>query len=451
MNNSHTTWDKFLLFEKEQKLFDFTDDRGVCPWSLIRLSVYNNIVYKASEKNEKSTISTCQEAERNITHVIRSIWVILSYLIFKKRKYFFFLASKNNIEGSLLDQNSISALSSFNPKDCFLMESYADINDKRLVYKTIPCPSICHFFRVFVKKKYDFNLILSKVKCQYPDIDISNDLCMFYYREFYTQYLFYKLLFKYKGFKKIFVTQNSLQQGMYFAAHQLNIPVYEFQHGIATKAHMAYSYPEGYVGLNNKIYVADVIFTLSPFWLQDCYNPSSKIVPLGNDYFASSFDRSNIERNSMVVVSANVFGENLSSLILDLLNKEAAKGTIYFKLHPNQFDEYDYYCRIFSSFSNVKVVRNELSMQDLLNKVESMLVIQSTAVYEALYRGIKVFIYKKQSYKVHSHVFDEYGVYLVNDAEDLRKELEKSQDIILEPNFNYFTKFNKQLFINSIN
>lgn len=438
-------WDRFLEFEKKNQLFDITDNEGTNVWNLIRLYVYTKIAY-----GNTMTITNNEKTKKTITDKLRSLIVIFRWLLKRRKKFFFFLASRNTKDGQVFDQNIIQTLNQFQVNDCFLMESYADINDKRLMYSRTPCPELEHYLSPFIRNKYDFNNEIKILKSSYRDIEITEHELLSIYRSFYSQYYFYKWFFKKFQFEKIFLTQNSLQQGMYRAAHELKIPVYEFQHGIVNKAHMAYSYPEGIIDLKNKIYVADIIFSIAPFWFKDVYNPYSTILPIGNDYFAPNIVRDKIEKGSFIVVSANVFGANLSKIVLEMLLKGNITSNIYFKLHPNQFFEKEYYLEEFKAFPNVKVISNEESMQSLLSRVENMLVIQSTAVYEALFSGVKVFIYKKQSYFVHQDIFDHEGVYLVDNVDRIISILSDSKDIILQPDKTFFSHYDKEKLLKAL-
>ncbi len=88
-------------------------------------------------------------------------------------------------------------------------------------------------------------------------------------------------------------------------------------------------------------------------------------------------------------------------------------------MHPNQFIEKQYYIDQFSSFENVKVYTNESSIYELLAISNAILVIQSTALYEAYHLNKKAFIYKKQTYYRHKHVFGLPNIYLIDNANEI--------------------------------
>lgn len=441
-----TPWEDFLDFEIKYQMFDFCDENGFPVWDIVRCYVYSKVTaFEAPVSN------SLVDVKNRIVTLIRNIPLLLKWLCSTHKDYFFFLTSRNTIEGKIIDQIAASALLELGIKNCYLVESYADPNDPRLAYSQKPSPSVADLFRYFVYKKYDFSTIIDIVAKKYPHVNLDEKVMTFMYRRFIGQYKFYYIFFKRRHFKKVFLVQNNYQKGMFLAARQLGVPTIEFQHGIVNKAHMAYSYPTGYEGLEDRIIVADRILSFAPFWFHDVYNPVSSFLPVGNDYLAPKISRDHIDKKSFVVVSANVFGRPLKDLVGNVMDdSRAVDYKFYFKLHPNQFGQFDEYKNIFKDYPNVEVISNQRSMQDLMGIVESMIVITSTAVYEALYAGVKVFVYKRLSYEVHLDVAQQKGVYFVDNAKELVDSYEASRNLEMTPDRHYFSKFDKQAFLDAI-
>lgn len=440
-------WQAFLDFECENLMFDFVDDKGLCVWDLVRSSVYSKIL------GAKTPASYSYRDLKNRTRTqLLSLPLLIRSLLSGHKDYFFYLTSRNLVDGKLFDQIAISQLETLGYDNCYLVESYADPNDSRLVYPDKPSPSVADLFRFLVRKKYDFSKIIEKVLSKYPAAELDIPQMQLAYKRFYGQYMFYHWLFKRRHFKSIFVVQNNLQKGMYYAAQQLGIPVIEFQHGIVNKSHMAYSYPDNYDDLGNKIYVADKVLSFAPFWFNNVYNPRSKFIPIGNDYTAPVVKKQNTEPQSFVVVSANIFGQSLKELVLNVVKDVRSKDYhFYFKLHPNQFWQFEEYEECFKDIPQIEVISNQKSMQQLLETSESLLVIQSTAVYEALYAGVKVFVYRGMPFfRVHEDVAQQTGVYFVDDADSMIENYERSKAIDMKPDLHYFSKFRKEAFLDAI-
>lgn len=439
-----TSWDAFLEFEKDNKLFDFSDKNGIAVWDIIRHYIYSSTLSFDSSCDDSHSILSVRTVSK-----LKTIPLFLRWMISAHKNIFVFMCSRNLLGGRLVDQNLLGPLSVIGYDDCYLMESFNDPRDKRMAYPIKPSPSIIGVVSCFIKKNYDFSEIVSIIKRYYPKASISIEAIDGMYRTFYAQLLFYRCFFRLRHFKRIILTQNNFQKGMYFAAHQLGIPIYEIQHGYVSRAHMGYSYPREYEGLEKKVYCADKVLSMAPFWFKGVFNPVSTFVPIGNDYQAPTINRQAIEHKSFVVVSANVYGAALKELVYSVLKKEC-KFHFYFKLHPNEYSNYDDYCNFFKGDPRVDVISNQKTMQDLLKTAESVLLIQSTAAYEALYSGVKVFVYKRLSWEMNEDIADQKGVYFVDNADDLISMYESSRGDTLEPDSQYFMRFDKNAFLNAI-
>lgn len=249
------------------------------------------------------------------------------------------------------------------------------------------------------------------------------------------------------------MTQNGILKAFLKAAQRNRIPVFEFQHGVVDRGHLAYNYPkmdykEGQVTL------PDTILSLSSFWFNELYLPNVKIASIGNDYFysplaeiASTTDSSVPE--SILVISSDVFGKDLSDFILRLEKEGQVKNIpIYFKLHPNQFFEKEYYIEKLRSINNLRIITNEQSVGELLKICNTVFAIQSTAIYEALQANRKVILLKKMSYLRHKHIFDRKNLHLVDTTEDFISAL--NTKIVIDQNVAFFAPFDKEAFFEAL-
>jgi len=208
-------------------------------------------------------------------------------------------------------------------------------------------------------------------------------------------------------------------------------------------------YKEGQVTLPN------TILSFSPFWFNELYLPNVKIVPIGNDYFynplaetARTTDNSSVAQ-SILVISSDVFGKDLSDFILELEKEGQLKEVlIYFKLHPNQFFEKEYYIEKLRSIKNIRIITNEQSVGGLLKICSTVFAIQSTAIYEALQANRKVILLKRMSYLRHGHIFDRKNLHLVDTVEDFISAL--NTEILTDPNVAFFAPFDKESFFEAL-
>lgn len=439
-------WNRFLSFEERNALFDVKDKNGVYVWDIVRFYVYIDLLWS----NNPSTAKKMPFPKR----IIRLLKVLAFYFrsLFVKGNYLFFLASRNKLGNTFVDKNAYNVLQNIAANEILAIESYeesfASTNGCKckLLLPLLPFHSIS---RLVVNRNFDFEPILSQIKTEFPDCQLDARYLNTLYQIFYVQRGIYRFLLRKWKVKRVFLTQNEIQKALIAACKDLHIPIYEFQHGIVDQGHLAYSYPN--TNLNN-VYLPDKIMSLSNFWFKDCIMPKCDIVPLGNDYFLPSRKENNIgeRKGKILVVSADVFGRELAAFVQECAERDFFKNyTFYFKLHPNQFSEYDYYLNIFKDKGRIFVYRNEKDIPTLVSETEVMLTIQSTALYEGLQKGIVACILKRSSYMRQAHVFNLPNVFLIDNVSDFEKAVQTSKSLKEEalndiPHF--FEPFNADLF-----
>ena len=256
-----------------------------------------------------------------------------------------------------------------------------------------------------------------------------------------------KILKKYK-IEKIFICQNGIQKGLFRAGKELGIKIYETQHGSVDIGHLVYHYPSMEY-TQKQISLPDVIFSFSPFWFKELNLPNVSICPVGNNYLYAPFEKKNIHflKEGITIISADIYGKILSDFILsEEVRNVLREIPIYFKLHPNQYHEKEYYIQKFQGIQNVTVVSNELSIGELLDKCDTIFTIVSTVIYEALQANHKVIILKQENYLEVDHIFNCDNVYLVNTINDFISAL--NTEIVTDKNVTFFAPFDKEAFLN---
>lgn len=444
-------WNRFLSFEARHNLFNLTDEKGIYIWDIVRFDIYIDILW-----GNNPTITNKTRKKRNYLHLFKAPLYYFRSL-FVKSDYLFFLASRNKDGEKLIDKNAYNSI-----KQCLSVkkkiigiESYADCfsSDLKECGFQLLLPSLPLYIisKILKKQNYNFDPILSLVKTEFPESKIDNSYLNSLYHLFYTQRRFYRFLLKRWGIKKTFLTQNGIQKGLIAACHDLNIPVYEFQHGIVDQGHIAYSYPSDNI---TNVYLPNKIVALSDFWFKDCILPfACKTISIGNDYFVPNklespndfFQR----KGKILVVSADVFGIELANFIKQCIVDSILKNyKFYFKLHPNQFNEYNYYSTLFKDYNNVIIIQNEKDIPTLIGETEAMLTIQSTAVYEGLQKGISTYILKKSSYMRQAHLFKLPNVFLIDNVSDFKNQIvrQSSSQELLKNTPQFFIPFDEILF-----
>lgn len=433
MDNIFNFPQRYFNFETKNKLFDIKDCRGNYIWDIFRYEVYQSCLLTKSDTNRIIA------KKQGYFSKFRTLESMLYTILPIRRENFFFLCSRNKLDKKSFDQNSYDVYKLINPKSCFLYETFS-LNDYAY---PVPAGTITlknYLFKIFAKFiKVDKNVVArlhSITKKQLSDCKLDINYFFHLYRLFYFELWFYKKLFKLHSVKKIYLTQNNIQKGLFYAAKQLNIPVVEFQHGIVYTGHMAYSYPK-YPEIEKKIYMPLQIVTLSDFWFSDFYLPTKKIT-LGNSYFSKPVMRKNNE--FILVISSSTIGTVLLALIKEVAMTCSEK--FIFKLHPNEFDNVEFYKTEFKSFHNVTVYTNENTLPTLLSNAKKLITVSSTCVYESIQAGVPVILYTKSHYYyMHSHILKYDGISLCSSAQELSKILNKNS--IFKPSV-FFVPFNTE-------
>ena len=183
--------------------------------------------------------------------------------------------------------------------------------------------------------------------------------------------------------------------------------------------------------------------TLGPIWLKDATFPFVKVISIGNNYYAKEIDKGKNGLNSLLVVSSVIHSDVLMPLIKKI-SRIKKEYYFYYKLHPNEFNEFKKYSDYFIEETNVQVVKNEQSINRLLSKVDAVLVVQSTVMVEALNAGRRVFVYKVLDYDVMDFLFEDSGISFFEDETSFIEKYSASCNCEL-PSGNYFVKFDKNI------
>ena len=174
-------------------------------------------------------------------------------------------------------------------------------------------------------------------------------------------------------------------------------------------------------------------------------------MPIGNDFLYNSIKINSLTKpkKSLLIISTSVFGKKLLKFIKnDAFQKKTQNIPIFFKLHPNQFDEKEYYIESLREFENVDVISDEFSVNDLIGKCDTIFTIISTTIYEALQSERRVILLKEFPYEDHKHIFDRKNLHLVDTVEDFISAL--NTEIVTDKNVTFFAPFDKEAFLNAL-
>lgn len=428
---------RFKEFEVCNKLFELTDNNGVYIWDIVRFQLEYSLVWSYAPANSYRKYTT-----QNIIEIIRNICRSLSLLCSRKAyRTLSIKASRNKLNGLHFDQNQHDAVQGLNSKEIVTLETYSLANTS---YVNNYPYQVIKLYNIIKKSEYipyDFNPILSMIKEVFPTILLTNNDLNATLKIFYAERNFYRYFLKCHSIKEVFFTQNGIMKGLLAAAKEFSIPTYEFQHGIVNEKHFAYSYPSN-INVEYYSYQPTKLLRLSDYWFSDFYAPFD-CATIGNNYFSADITPQPKEDRALLVISTNAFGEKLSDDILKVV-PSIQEWTIYYKLHPNEFDNIKYYNDKFINYDNIMVISNEYDVNLLLNRCSTMLTFQSTAIYEALQGGRIVIIIDQGEYnEIHGD-----NIYHIDQIESLKLIL--NQKKAAETRTIFFEEFRFESFLNAI-
>ena len=445
--------EKFLELESKKKLFDLSEN-GTLYWDLVRYHVFFDIYFNLC--GIKLNVKKSSISKKKFRFLKKSCDIFQFYysFLFKKKKYLFFTASRNiNQEGYTYDINS--------------NEMIALVQEKSLIIETCPPgnekPSYDSIFNYGLTIEYYFKnfiqSILPRKKCEKKyeisttlkeefNVDIDFDaLINTHIENFKIDYKYYIKLFKKLNPTAIFMIQNGVQKGMFAAANSLAIPIVEIQHGLIGYYHPSYSYPKS-VAKNQLNTLPKFFFSYADFWTKSLNYPVEKSISVGNSNIARKVNK--LEPSyEITVLYSDGYDKHLIKIIEELISLGFIKRMCV-KLHPSLFSRYSEIAQYFSSYTFIDVIKNEISVENLFSITKTVLAIQSTSVYQALYNEVPVLLYKKLDYQIHADVFDNPLLIIVESANDIKNFLDKEKKInsINKP---YFQDFNPSYFLNFLN
>jgi hypothetical protein len=443
MCNNKPFWEHFLDFEKRKNLFGMQDSEGTYFWDIIRGDIYFKLLWKNiptlnTSKNKKQKISFYRRIVKDFFRL---------FFLKEKKRYFFFMASRyKNKEGIFFDQSIKNIYDLFSKKDSIVIESYTEECSKDSFFSPYT------IFRKFIQsKKYDFTFLMNLLREEFGNLNFDNSFLNKIMDNYYSDLYFYKKILKKYKIEKIFICQNGIQKGLFRAGKELGIKIYETQHGSVDIGHLVYHYPSMEY-TQKQISLPDVIFSFSPFWFKELNLPNVSICPVGNNYLYAPFEKKkNIHflKEGITIISADIYGKILSDFILsEEVRNVLREIPIYFKLHPNQYHEKEYYIQKFEGIQNITVVSNEQSIEELLNKSNTIFTIVSTVIYEALQANHKVIILKRENYLEIEHIFNCPNVHLIDTINDFISAL--TTEIVTDPNTVFFAPFDKETFLETL-
>jgi hypothetical protein len=422
--------EQFKTMEAKHDLFSRKTEDGVYYWDVFRYMVYMTILSR-NGIYENTDIFLGQDEVAPWKKLVKALRLFPDYLINECR--FAFLLSRRKKYCFL----KISRFQDDNgrPVDLLFQDIYEQVRDDAFVMEYFRHPSF-RWLKQNIKNGYflyplQMSLLLKKEKKddwgflsqlinKEFEVDVSwpkaFQASISKYRK---EYRFFSSLFR--RIKPGFLFFQSDPKGMIAAANDLGILTLDLQHGHINNVGMTYSYPTN-VDLSHVNSIPSIVLTLGEFWNRIIDFPNRKIT-CGSSYFYIPPDKDSNKKKGVMAVSG-LFIHNFLARQIAELAKRHPEIVFYYKLHSNQGHQIKECKAFFDSYENVNVIYTEKNVKEIMEDCFAIALVQSSVAYQALQKGLKVFIFKHAYYEASYEIFNQDGVYLVDGWKDLSDNMD---------------------------
>lgn len=403
--------DKFIEIEKDLELFNVTNKKGIIWWDIVRYRVYEEIYHEVmqSDKIEKSSL------KENIYNLLIGSIKDLVYIfnnILKNKEYVCFISSREKANKQFQDKIMYDLYSKVIDKS-FIIESFASpcIDDRNYIFYNIYIKIIkkiiskLNYFIGYYSFKEGVSIAnkitdMFDIKDKNKIFNLIKDLIL----EWKIEECYYTFLFRIIKPKKVFVIQNGVQKSIFFAANKLGIPCYEFQHGQMNKYHMLYTYPENIKGLQT---LPLGIITFGTYWGNNYPVKYKKII-------GKKFLLNNLKNNGICIIFNSQNFNKILDFTIELYNKNKIDKSVYIKLHPIQKGKFEQVNKLVGD--KFIVLPMQTKIEDIYPKVDSIVVTDSTCIYEAIYLNKVVYVLDTPESYINEECFDNINVHIIQNT-----------------------------------
>ncbi len=422
---------KLHAFEQEEQLFQLKED-NLFYWDIVRAKVAEKLFYTYGQ-DQKTGISAPVIPQLTISQkilkLIRWAWWLfineLNFYFFSPKRTWLFLKISRFADPRTGEPYDAVADEIYHvlEKDAMAVETFknqqTDITRLRHRYQTY---HLYTYRKRYAKrhfkpgKAYSVSALIVN---HFPDSVNENwdTLIQTTILEYVAEYNFARRLFRKKQPRGIFFTGGA--KGFISAANQLGIETIEIQHSPLNKADLYYSY-------NSEIHYAHIsslphyLLVNSEEWKTRIFYPPT-FVTVGSDYFynSSKFNTEITDRTTILFVSDPINHNLVRDYILRFIaQNDTTDYRIVFKLHSAETDRYEEAKAAFQEYPNIEVVLNEQNISQLLDVSCATFIIYSTVAYQAIQKGLHVYLLKTGYYEGGYDLFDLPNVQLIglNDA-----------------------------------
>lgn len=406
----------FIEMEKQGSLFELVYKNKLAIWDICRRDIFMEINRLLNNKPRSFSYKvTYFVVFKNFLNKI--INQIVLFLLKHKRARVLVICFRRFRLNELNYDYAVDPIAS-KFDDCFFLD-FANSS----IFKAIFFRDSSFFKYKIIRRSYkdieEFSHLIDKYVNKYFNLDFySKEIVEHALDCFFSGEFFFKNLIKNLNCEKVIYSENGILKCIPYICNINKINCYEVQHG-AGPGSISKTYPKkDFLFLNKKnCYYPDYFFLWGEYWREN-YNIPSKKVVIGTYHYAPKLTHS----NKILFISNNSYYEYLSKIAKEL-NSFLPNRKIFFKLHPQQFIDYQKIKKDFENQKNIKVIC-DMDTIELLRESSDIVAIRSSFIYQALQSGCQVHILKKANYNWDQDLLNYTQCF--SNSEELFKNLSKN-------------------------
>ncbi|UJG44355.1 MAG: CDP-glycerol glycerophosphotransferase family protein [Candidatus Heimdallarchaeum endolithica] len=455
--NIKQLYSDLVTFEEENNLFK-KKIQGVLVWERIRFTVYRLIL----EDNTVTNVDVAQGKKLSTSTILRNYLTklknyLLSIISFKQNP---FLAKEHDIVIISHPRRKIQP-------DGKWWDIYTDHFSNDLKYSTLTLEgdntlfyykppktkNIRYFSFVYFLVKLKKLFGIGKVKLNNDEVEYLNFLSDEIYKKFGSKIdirskvevrlsirarilpLFIKVLERIKP-KVVLIICSYGKEDFIEACKIKNIPVIELQHGVISKYHLGYSFESKGA---RKYTFPDYLFVFGDYWKKSVKFPieQNKIISVGFPELEKKKEfYSNIQKkNQILFISQITVGEKLSKLAIELSKDNSIDYHIVYKLHPRESKKW---AELYPHLKNskIEIISQEKNLYQLFAESKILVGVYSTAIYEGLNFGLKVFLLDSPGIEHVENLIEQGFAQKITNLADLKEQINNPLEKKID--YNYF-------------
>lgn len=427
--------DRIIEIENKSHLYEYVDDKGIPVWDVLRYDVIKAIEYKYNPN--KSMLPKSSLAQRIIILLESAIAFLRLFFLGEKRVLFFASLRYKDKDGQCYDRVANDLILRVDKGERVVLDT-TPRNDTR--YKTLTTP-VGLFYALC--KKYELNqdfsdYVVEELNKGFQDNVITSERLQYIYSQFVSQTIMFNWILKRTKPEKIFISYGRFKP-LCWTAKRLGIPTWLMQHSLIERddATLSGTCPDKRFAIN-----ADVLLTFGTYW-GDYLKHLMSVQVIGNRILSKS--DVNVAYNGPIVFASSLYqGPYISDFLVGFASKHPDLSFVY-KLHPGEKQYMQRYRDLFINCHNVRVVLDEMTMDELLVTCSLVVLVSSTTFYEALNLKKCVAIYNiKEFESITRFLLKVPNSYPFTEEEELENII-KDATFYEDQSISFFEPFNEEL------